>query len=197
MNKNVILANAKRKAKQGMPLTALEADLLMQEGWTIDTTRGRRKKDAKPQPKSEDIKPKAVETEIAPNNMNAHTIGLWKNGRRFLTSPITKSRIPKKWARLLFIQNKGKRKDNKQPDYIGYFIDSDINYKEINYPYIALRKTIEDNFGSVAYSKDEGRDLASEIFNWMRDNEDLLLDAIHGGWDSSGIIYRLEYYFNE
>jgi hypothetical protein len=199
MNKKVILANAKRKAKQGMPLTGLEVDLLLQAGLTVDTTSGRCKKEEThtPTPKDTPRPPEDTKPEIAPNDIRAHTIGLWKNDRRLLTSPIVKSRLPKKWSRLLFIKNNGKRKDNKQPDYIGYFMDSDAKYKEIKSPYITLRETIEDEFGSVIDGKDESRDLASEITEWIRDHEDEVMDAIRWGIDSCNLYGKLAAHFNE
>lgn len=171
-----------------MPLTGIETDLLLAAGGVINEP----KKEPKPKKGQQPEKPLP---EVEPNTIRAHTIGLWKNGQRYMTSPIVKKRLPSKWARLLFIKNKHKSKSS-HPDYVGYFVESDAEYKEIKSPYLALREAVEDEYGYIKGEGPDDYDLAAKIFDWMKENEQLLIEAIHVGWDSSEVLYFLERHFN-
>ena len=68
------------------------------------------------------------------------TLGLWKNEHgRLISSPLRKYDIPPH-TRLMFLKNRKKRKGDRQPDYIGYFVQgSKEEAQGIEAPFIALK----------------------------------------------------------
>ena len=104
-----------------------------------------------------------------------------------------KGRIPK-WTRIMFIKNKNK-KSEKHPDFIGYFVEAKVAGAgaEIKKPYIALRNQIYEEAGTPIEEND--RDIAAEVFGFIRDHPDDVLDAIRAGVDSTGLYGKICDYF--
>ena len=102
MSKATRLFIAKNKLNKGLPLTDEERELLRCEG-------GKKTKVAveeyKPEPQPE-----------------VHTIGLYRNGKRLVSTRIKKSAMPK-LCRLMFIENQYKKEGDNRPDYIGFFVE--------------------------------------------------------------------------
>ena len=73
------------------------------------------------------------------------TVGFWKNEHgRLLSSPLKKSDIPS-YTRLMLLQNRRKKKGDKYPDYIGYFVKGrKEDCLDIDSPFIALSALTED-----------------------------------------------------
>ena len=73
------------------------------------------------------------------------TVGFWKNEHgRLLSSPLKKSDIPS-YTRLMLLQNRRKKKGDKYPDYIGYFVKGrKEDCLAIESPFIALSALTED-----------------------------------------------------
>jgi len=68
------------------------------------------------------------------------TLGLWENEHgRLISSSLRKSDIPPH-TRLMFVKNRKKRKGDRLPDYIGYFVQgSKEDAQGIEAPFIALK----------------------------------------------------------
>lgn len=82
---------------------------------------------------------KKASTEAVKQPRQPRTIGLWKNEHgRLISSPLKKSDIPSR-TRLMFLKNR-KKKGDRSPDYIGYFIKgSKEDAQSIEAPFIALQ----------------------------------------------------------
>jgi hypothetical protein len=75
-----------------------------------------------------------------PEHPYPRTLALWENEHgRLISSPLRKSDIPPH-TRLLFLKNRKKEKGDRQPDYIGYFVQGSKEAAQgIEAPFIALQ----------------------------------------------------------
>ena len=120
MSKQTRLFIAKNKMEKGLPITNEERELLLAEG-------GKKVKEA-------------AEDYHNPDEPPVYTIGLYRNGKRFVTTRIKRSKTPK-FFRLMFVENQYKEKGDNRPDYIGYFVEGG-NYTDalnIKRPYATLK----------------------------------------------------------
>lgn len=138
MNKQTRLLIAKNKLKKGLSLTVEEKELLLDEGskkekeLLLDESGKKVKQDVKRQP--------CKSGKTSDNTPPIYTVGLYKNGKRLVTTRLVRSKLPK-FFRLMFLENQYKEQGDNRPDYIGYLVEGGNYLDAINIkkPYATLK----------------------------------------------------------